>query len=146
MKAVSVGFSRQQRDMGAAATVGRSAGTARWPSASSRRLIAVGVNVSPRRVSVQRSLVGAATYRGAGVLVLLPAFTALQQVVQPMDGAHECRVHATRVIGNGGRRLTRRSRLDHASDIRAGGSSTTFVAEMNLESRDVVTESGPGGA
>jgi hypothetical protein len=107
-------------------------------SASSRRSSAVSVNVSPRRVSVQRSLVGVATYRGAGVLVLLPAFMALQQVVQPVDGAYECGVHAGRVIGNDGRRLTRRSRLDHASDIGAGGSSAALVAEMNLDSRDVV--------
>ena len=74
-------------------------------------------------------------------MVLLSAFTALQQVIQPVDGAHECGVHAARVIGDGGRRLTRQSRVDHATDIGAGGSSAAFVAEMNLDAGDVVTES-----
>jgi hypothetical protein len=50
-------------------------------------LSAVSVNVSPGGVSLQRSLVGVATDRGAGVLVLLPAFMARQQVVQPVNGA-----------------------------------------------------------
>src|SRR3954451_16079322 len=95
-----------------------------------------------RRVGCRftESLGRVATDRGAGVLVLLPAFMALQQVVQPVDGGRECRVHAARVIGHGDRRLTRRSCLDHASDVGAGGSSAALVAEVNLESRDVVTE------
>ena len=74
------------------------------------------------------------------MLVLLPAFMALQKVVQPVDGARKCRVHGGCVIGHGDRRLTRRSRLDHASDIAAGGSSAALVAEMNLDPGDVVAE------
>src|SRR3954471_15970012 len=96
-----------------------------------------------RRVGCRftESLGRVATDRGPGVLVLLPAVMALQQVVQPVDGAPKCRVHGARVIGHGDRRLTRRSCLDHASDIGAGGSSAALVTEMNLDPGDVVTES-----
>src|SRR3954469_20853351 len=95
-----------------------------------------------RRVGCRftESLGRVATDRGPGVLVLLPAFMALQQVVQPVDCAYECGVHAARVIGHGDRRLTRGSRLNHASDIGAGGPSAALVAEMNLDARDVVAE------
>src|SRR3954471_16959942 len=95
-----------------------------------------------RRVGCRftESLGRVATDRGPGVLVLLPAFMALQQVVQPVDGAHKCRIHAACVIGHGDRRLTRRTCLDHATYIGAGVSSAALVAEMNLDARDVVTE------
>jgi len=67
------------------------------------------------------SLVGVSTDRGAGVLVLLAAFMAGQQVIQPMDGPFEGRVHAVCVVGHGDRGLTLRSRLDQASDVGIGG-------------------------
>src|SRR5665647_2215765 len=79
-------------------------------------VIAVGclpVNVHRQLPSVFTSLVGVATDRGAPVLVLLPAFMAGQQVIQPMDGPVEGRVHAVCVVGHGDRGLTLRSRLDH---------------------------------